>query len=327
MDDHMSNEPLVSVIVPVYGVEPFLDRCVESIVGQTYKNLQIILVDDGSPDNCPAMCDAWAEKDSRIQVIHKENGGLSDARNAGLAVADGEYIGFVDSDDWLDPRFFEVLYQAAAKHDCQISECDYIVTSGAAPEEADIGETVVCAVESAMERHLLDKMFRQVVWNKLYRREVITVLFEKGKYHEDVFWTYQIIANCDRLAHVDVAMYCYFQREDSIMGQEYSLKRLDAVEAAVRRCRFVSEQFPQLAGIAQGQLIGSCMYHCQLILKNAEIDLSGLHRKWIHHQANQAGNLWKYENRFSKVQKIWLENYLKRPNAVCKIRNLLKIGF
>ena len=97
------NEPLVSVIVPVYKVEKYLDKCIESIVGQTYENLEIILVDDGSPDNCPTMCDEWAQKDSRIKVIHKENGGLSSARNAGLDACTGDYIGFVDSDDWIEP--------------------------------------------------------------------------------------------------------------------------------------------------------------------------------------------------------------------------------
>ena len=101
---------LISVIVPVYKVEPYLNKCIESIVNQTYKNLEIILVDDGSPDNCPAICDSWAEKDSRIKVIHKENGGLSDARNAGMVHATGEYIAFVDSDDYIDPEMYQSLY-------------------------------------------------------------------------------------------------------------------------------------------------------------------------------------------------------------------------
>ena len=103
---------LISVIVPVYKVEPYLDRCVQSIVDQTYGNLEIILVDDGSPDNCPAMCDAWAEKDSRIKVIHKENGGQADARNVGMAVATGEYVAFVDSDDWIDIRMYQRMHEA-----------------------------------------------------------------------------------------------------------------------------------------------------------------------------------------------------------------------
>ena len=120
---------LISVIVPIYNVESYLDRCIESIVNQTYKNLEIILVDDGSPDNCPAMCDAWAARDSRIQVIHKENGGLSDARNAGLAAASGEYIAFADSDDWVDAQCIRSLYGALRETDSEIAACDVCVTS------------------------------------------------------------------------------------------------------------------------------------------------------------------------------------------------------
>lgn len=325
MDDHMSNEPLVSVIVPVYGVEPFLERCVESIVGQTYKNLQIILVDDGSPDNCPAMCDAWAEKDSRIQVIHKENGGLSDARNAGLAVAKGSYISFVDSDDWLDLRFVEVLLQTAQKNNCQIAECGYLVTSGDTPKQSKIGNTTVYTPEAAMELHLRDKQFPQVVWNKLYRSEIVTVPFEKGKYHEDVFWTYQIIANCQRLAHVEVPLYFYFQRNDSIMGQSYSVKRLDALEAAVKRCEFVTGSFPRLAGLAQGQLIGSCMYHYQLMIRT-DVDPDGAHRKWVVSQAKRAGKQWRTASSVSAKQKLWLWLFLSVPDIVCRTRNYLGVG-
>ena len=114
---------LISVIVPIYQVEPYLDRCVKSIVNQTYKNIEIILVNDGSPDGCPAICDAWAERDSRVKVIHKENGGLSDARNAGLAVAAGELISFIDSDDWIEPDFLTALYDAMEQTGAEIAEC------------------------------------------------------------------------------------------------------------------------------------------------------------------------------------------------------------
>ena len=113
--------PMISVIVPIYNVEKYLARCVDSIVNQTYKNLEIILVDDGSPDRCPQMCDDYAEKDSRIKVIHKKNGGLSDARNAGMAVATGEYISFIDSDDWIETSMFELLLNNIFQYDCEIS--------------------------------------------------------------------------------------------------------------------------------------------------------------------------------------------------------------
>ena len=121
----MQNEPLISVIVPVYKVEQYLDRCVQSIVDQTYKNLEIILVDDGSPDNCPAMCDAWAEKDDRVQVIHKENGGVSSARNVGLDAVTGSYIAFVDADDWIESDMLEFLLHNIIEFKADISGCTF----------------------------------------------------------------------------------------------------------------------------------------------------------------------------------------------------------
>lgn len=322
----ITEDPLISVIVPVYNVEPYLDRCVSSIVNQTFDNLEIILVDDGSPDNCPSMCDGWAEKDRRIKVVHKKNGGLSDARNAGIAVATGKWISFVDSDDWLDLRFLEILYGTAVENDCQVAECEYIVATKEQPN-ADISrDASFYSTIDAMEQHLCDSLFRQVVWNKLYRRDIISAPFKNGKYHEDVFWTYQIIANCKKLAHVHSALYFYFQRDSSIMGQPYSLKRLDAVEAAIDRCKFVSEHFPNLAGLAQGQLIGSCMYHYQLILDHSNVDPHGNLRKWVYSQAKHAGNCWKKDAHFPLKQKIWLKLYLIIPQVVCCIRNRLKIG-
>ena len=124
----MNSQPKISVIVPVYKTEGLLDRCVESIVGQTYKNLEIILVDDGSPDNCPAICDEWAEKDSRIRVIHKENGGLCSARNAGMDIAAGDYWGFVDSDDCIEPDMYQLLVENAASTQADISRCGILLT-------------------------------------------------------------------------------------------------------------------------------------------------------------------------------------------------------
>ena len=130
----MNKNVKISIIVPVYKVEKYLDKCVNSIVGQTYKNLEIILVDDGSPDNCPAMCDEWAQKDSRIKVIHKKNGGLSSARNAGLDACTGDYIGFVDSDDWIEPDMYEYLLNIGMKNNADVSRCEFVIEA----ENSDI---------------------------------------------------------------------------------------------------------------------------------------------------------------------------------------------
>ena len=173
----MNSQPKISVIVPVYKVENFLDRCVESIVGQTYENLEIILVDDGSPDNCPALCDAAAAKDARIRVIHQKNGGLSAARNAGLDAARGAWIGFVDSDDYIAPEMYEVLYQAVQSTGADLALCDYaeVDETGAPclPPYTGLAQRIFTG------RELLKRAtntMAQPAWNKLYRRAIFAQL-------------------------------------------------------------------------------------------------------------------------------------------------------
>ena len=239
---------LISVIVPIYNVEPYLDRCVESIVNQTYPNLEIILVDDGSPDCCPAMCDAWAKRDSRVRVIHKKNGGLSDARNAGLAVAQGEYIAFVDSDDWIDARYIHVLYQALLQTNSEIAACDVCITFEKVKERC-LPESVpmrVCTSSQAIEDILNGKGFRAVAWNKLYKRSLlIGEQYPVGRYHEDEFITYRLLSKADKLVYLDWPLYFYFQRSGSIMNS-FSPKHLDVLDAYLERLTFLRESFPEL---------------------------------------------------------------------------------
>ncbi len=243
----MEENGLISVIVPVYKVEKYLDQCVSSIVNQTYKNLEIILVDDGSPDNCPAMCDAWAEKDSRIRVIHKENGGLSQARNVGLALATGEYIGFVDSDDWIAADMYECLLSTAHKYNCQIAACDVcFVAEGDTPPETKAGELRICGSEEALEDLTQGSGFRAVAWNKLYRRDVLDgIRFPVGRLHEDEFVTYKALARAAQLAFVNTPMYFYLQRQGSIMST-FDARHLDALDAYWERLCFLQENYPAL---------------------------------------------------------------------------------
>lgn len=240
---------LISVIVPVYKVEAYLDKCVQSIVEQTYRNLEIILVDDGSPDRCGELCDAWAARDGRIKVIHKENGGLSDARNAGMAVATGEYIAFVDSDDWIDLNFLYHLHRAIRDTGAGIAACDIrtIREDEAAPAPF-CGEPVrrVCTAEEAIGDITQGVGFRAVAWNKLYRSDFLTgEKYPVGKHHEDEFFTYRILAKAERLVYVDVPLYCYLQRSGSIM-HTVSMKRLDALDAYLERLELLKTRFPEL---------------------------------------------------------------------------------
>lgn len=240
---------LISVIVPVYKVEPYLDRCVQSIVDQTFRNLEIILVDDGSPDNCGAMCDAWAEKDSRIKVIHKENGGLSDARNAGMAVATGQYIAFVDSDDWIAPDYISAMLYAILSHHAQLAACDVLFVEDDAslsPKITASPSVRICTPEQALENLIHGCGFRAVAWNKLYHRSLLQdVSFPVGRHHEDEFITYKLLARAEKLIYIEAPLYFYLQRPGSIM-RTLSIKRLDALDAYLERHELFRQHFPRL---------------------------------------------------------------------------------
>ncbi len=260
----MENTPLISVIVPVYKVEPYLDRCVESIVNQTYRNLEIILVDDGSPDNCPQMCDAWAEKDARIKVVHKENGGLSDARNAGMAAATGELIGFVDSDDWIEPQMYQCLFDAMVNTESDISSCGArrIWLDGRPLQELlSVNRDCVFDHEAAMEAMITSKGLVQTVWNKLYRRNMIEgISFLAGVIHEDEFWSWRVLSSAQRVVTVKESYYNYLQRDSSIMGAGFSETSLLVVRAKVERQRYIEESIPGLVDVGRTDLIYTCMH-------------------------------------------------------------------
>lgn len=315
----------ISVIVPVYKVEPYLDKCVSSIVNQTYTNLEIILVDDGSPDSCPTMCDAWAEKDSRIRVIHKPNGGLSDARNAGIVVATGELMAFVDSDDWIASDMYEHLYQRLTEDDSDIAACGVqMVWENKTPSRTLTREgSCVLNQEEAMRAIIEESWLKQPVWYKLYKTALVRdILFPKGKYHEDVFWSYQAVGRAQRVSVSDHIGYYYLQRGGSIMGEGYSLKRLDAVEAKVQRCAYIQERFPALSPLAVKDLWFTCIYQGQLALRalnkaEAEKILTYFENLVETHPFQMEG--------CSLKERLWL-NMAKSSLAVaCRIRNALKI--
>ena len=238
---------LISVIIPIYKVEKYMERCIKSVAEQTYKNLEIILVDDGSPDNCPVLCDEWAMKDIRIKVVHKDNGGLSDARNAGLAIASGDYIGFIDGDDYINPFMYETLMKAMTDSGSDITSCQFQMF----PDGEDAPLVSACNGYHVLDRRetmssLIDNTtICQVVWNKLYRKSLVEdIPFLVGKYHEDEFWSYQVLGKARKVAVVDYIGYNYLQRKESIMGANYSIRRLDAIEAKILRQQYLEEALP-----------------------------------------------------------------------------------
>lgn len=219
---------MISVIVPVYKVERYICRCVDSILDQTFSDFELILVDDGSPDHCGEICDAYAAKDSRIHVIHQENGGLSAARNAGidwmLSNSDSRWVTFIDSDDWIHPDMLSALYDAAVKENVKVSICGHINTEGETPEVQPKPYKVTV--------YSPEDFLTSIACAKLYDRDCFeTIRYPVGKVHEDEFTTYRILFQQDRLAVIDAHLYFYFQNANSIMGSPWSPKRLVSVEA------------------------------------------------------------------------------------------------
>ena len=205
---------LISVIVPVFKAEPYLDQCIQSIVDQTYRDLEILLIDDGSPDQCPQICDKWAEKYPRIVVVHKENGGVSRARNTGIERATGKYIAFVDSDDFLEPTYAEYLYRALCDTGADISECRYTRCSApleTASARAEMPQPVLLTAEEALWiwSHPKNQDLNLVVWNKIYRRELIGEIRFAAGYNggEDVLFTCLAFIKCRKIARIDNELY------------------------------------------------------------------------------------------------------------------------
>lgn len=236
---------LVSIIIPVYNVENYINRCVRSVINQTYRNIEIILIDDGSPDNSGEICDEFANKDNRILVIHKQNGGLSDARNHGIRKASGKYITFIDSDDWVSFKYIETLVYNIENYNAEISICGYISTANENyifEEDKKIGNITVLNSKQAIEKQYdKDKVNYIVSWGKLYNINLFdNIEFPYGKIHEDEFTTYRLYSMANRIVATASKYYAYYQRNDSIMGSGFNVKaRLDLIEALDQKASFL----------------------------------------------------------------------------------------
>lgn len=268
----MKEMPLISVILPVYRVENYLDRCLRSITDQTYRNLEIILVDDGSPDNSGAICDAWAAKDSRIRVIHKENAGAGAARNTGLDVAIGEIISMIDSDDYLEVHMYEHLLSLMTDG-VDIAECDICWTQqdDLSMDDGSKAEITVCETEDAMRLHIRDEIFCQTPPNKLYRSSIIgDIRFPEGNLIDDEYFTYRVIGNAGKLAHSSACMYAYRQQPGSAMHKAFSLRRLQGLEAKQQRLSYLQERMPSLVYEAKFDMVFTAMFLMQECLRSVK---------------------------------------------------------
>lgn len=236
---------LISIVVPVYNVEQYLDKCIESIVDQTYSKIEIILVDDGSEDSSGSICDRWRKKDNRIRVIHKRNEGLSSARNAGLDASLGDYIGFIDSDDYIENTMYERLLNAIKKDDADIAICnyDFVDSSNNLIKNENVIKNQVLPKTRIYDKLINENYFYYVTAvNKLYRKRIfINVEFPFGKIHEDEYTVHHLFDNCDKISMIADTLYHYVQRNNSIMNSTITIKKLDAAYAFLDRYHFAKE--------------------------------------------------------------------------------------
>lgn len=237
--------PSISVIVPVYKVENFLHRCVDSILAQTFQDFELILVDDGSPDRCGAICDGYAKQEARVHVIHQDNGGLSAARNAGIDWAfsnsSSQWLAFVDSDDWVHPDYLRILYETAEYTQCKISACGFFRTAGE-PFPVEQDSSVSCMDADDYYCGKLHEGVTAVAWNKLYHKSLFeTLRYPIGKLHEDEFTTYRALYSAEKVGVTPRQLYAYYQNPNGIMRSEWNPRRMHVLEAFEQQIAFGQE--------------------------------------------------------------------------------------
>lgn len=242
----------ISIVIPVYNVEKYLQRCLDSVLKQTYTDIEIILVDDGSTDGCGMICDEYEKTDKRIKVIHKENKGLSDARNVGIDQITGEYLVFIDSDDFVSRYYIENLWRALKQSNAEMAISGFInyYEGDDIPLEKIVEEN---QIKKMTTQECLKKMFYQdeidmSAWGKLYKSKMFCdIKYPVGKLNEDILVTYRLVEKSRSIAFIDNIDYMYFQRRDSIQNSTFNLKKMDAIEQMKILRAYIKQNYPQLA--------------------------------------------------------------------------------
>lgn len=269
--------PKISVIVPVYNVEKYLNRCIDSILNQSFEDFELILVDDGSPDNSGKICDEYAQNDARVKVIHKENGGLSDARNAGIEIAQGEFLSFIDSDDWVKEEYLNILYTNAINFDADISAVNLHKEYDERIEKAS---NVECGIYSGVDslKFLYNSkmsIYVNVACAKLYKKELFNeTRYPVGKLHEDGFTTYKLYYKAKKVHFSNDDLYCYYQRGNSIMNETFSVRRVDEFFVYKERAQFFKDKRLYNLFLENEKTRLSCILSLTIKLIESDIDKS-----------------------------------------------------
>jgi glycosyltransferase involved in cell wall biosynthesis len=311
----MGND-LISIIIPVYKVEEYLEKCIESVLKQTYTNLQIILVDDGSPDNCGKICDEYAKKDSRIEVIHKVNGGLSDARNVGIAKAKGKYIGFVDSDDYIKEDMYEILINLIKEYDADVSICNlYDVIDGKEYIRNNENGIQEYSRLEILKEVLLDKNIQSYAWNKLYKKELFDeIKYPIGKKYEDIGTTFYVFEKCNKIVVTSKPEYYYLKRSDSLVNNVTESTVLDYTDIIIQRYLYTQKNIEELRKYNNYYLAKT------LITAHNDIELLGSISEKMQEKYKELYNLVynimknnrkDIEELFNDEQKKTIENLIK----------------
>jgi glycosyltransferase involved in cell wall biosynthesis len=314
----------VSVIVPIYKVESYLKRCIESILKQTYKQLEIILVDDGSPDSCGDIAEQYAKEDSRIKVLHKENGGLSDARNFGMKYVNGEYVIFVDSDDWLAPNLVEKLIKAMIKYQADLVQTafyyahdDYLQFDNRVYNVEE--SPAVFDNQTLMKELVVNEKVKNFAWGKIYRTSLIKdIPFKKGVLFEDVFWAHKVMMRVNKFVLLNEPLYFYYQRNDSIVAN-YTPRNLDIINGLLERHHFILENYKELEDESNKMILKTLLIHYNLLLRNRKKDKKGTYRKNISHYVK------RHYKEFNKA--VRSENHLKKQLSLFRIHPYFNLGY
>lgn len=307
---------LISIIVPIYKVEKYLEKCIDSILLQSYKNIEVILVDDGSPDNCSKICDAYKIKDNRIKVIHKKNGGLSDARNIGIIAAKGKYMMFIDGDDFIAPNTCEILIKKMLEFQTDLVICNFFwfySNENYIKNKSELVSEKIYTGDEALTFYVKKGLTELIVaWNKLYKRDLFVkynLTYAIGRLHEDEFFCKYLFYYIKNFVYIDQSLYYYRQRHDSIMGKKSINSYNDTTDYIIELFDFIKLNCPNLTIWAWKKMVDK-MYEFFEIeeARNINIDncINKLQQKII---LNKPDEKWKDKLGKKYIIKYWIARF------------------
>ncbi|MCP3030053.1 glycosyltransferase family 2 protein [Halobacillus sp. A1] len=307
----------VSVIVPIYKVEKYLHRCINSILQQTYQKIEVILIDDGSPDRCGKIADEFARKDTRVKTFHKENGGLSDARNYGMKHVTGEFTMFVDSDDWLEPKAIDHMVHAILSFQADVVQSAFYYAHKTymlfdQRYYTKNGDLILLNNENLMKELVKNETVKNFAWGKLYRTKLLKdIPFKKGVLFEDVFWAHQVMHRVNRFIILNEPLYYYLQRDDSIVAN-YTTRNLDIIKGLKERHAFIEKEYEPLIQESYKSLLKTSLIHYNLLFMNRKEDKKGQHRKdiqkYIHDHFSQLNKATEKDKQLNLQLRLFYKN-------------------